>query len=189
MPAPYFFFAGEQTSPIVSNPSHLAPTFFDPGTWTFSGSGGPGSAQSIGVSPFSVPLTLPPEIMAIDFNALQTINRQMDQVVMWNPTGFGEQDVLTTTLIGSAVPGGLNTGEMAVVCNALATSGKLAVPAALLQSLAPGALVPIGGAYMQLSVARRQGHAQTFAIPLLDGSSLPAVLQFTSFETWPVAIE
>ncbi len=50
-------------------------------------------------------------------------------------------------------------------------------------------MVAVGGAYMELSVARRQGYAQTFSLPLPEGSSVPAVLQFVSFETWPVAIQ
>jgi len=127
--------------------------------------------------------------MATNFNALQTINRQTGLVVMWDPTGFGEQDVLTSTLSGSTVPGGPKTGQTAVICNVPATSGQLAIPAAMLQNLAPSALVAVGGAYMELSVARRQGHAQTFSLPLPEGSSVPAVLQFVSFETWPVAIQ
>ena len=188
-PPPYAFFAGTETSPTVSTPSQLLSPFFDPGTWTFSGSGGPGSSESIGVSPFSAPLTLPPEMMATNFNALQTINRQMDLVVTWNPAGFGQQDVLTSTLSASTVPGGPNTGQTAVICNVPATSGQLVIPASILQNLAPSPLVAVGGAYMQLSVARRQGPTRTFSIPLMEGGSVPAVLQFASFEFWPVAIE
>jgi uncharacterized protein (TIGR03437 family) len=189
LPPPYFFFAGTVTSPTVLNPSQLPPPFFDPGTWTFSGSGGAASPVSVGVAPFSAPLTLPPEIMATNFNALQTIHRQTNLVVTWNPVGFGGQDVLTSTLSGSSVPGGPNAAQTAVICNVPAANGQLVIPSAMLQNLAPSPLVAVGGAYMQLSVARRQGPTQTFSLPLRAGRSALAVLQSVSFEFWPVSIQ
>lgn len=53
---------------------------------------------------FSVPLTLPPGIMATNLSALQTINRQPDLAVTCAPGGFGEQDVLTVTVSDAPPP-------------------------------------------------------------------------------------
>lgn len=177
-------FTGSQSSPIVSDPSQLPSPLFTPGTWTFSGNGGTASPGSQAAAVFSVPLTLPPEIMATNFSALQTINRQQDLMVAWNPAGFGEQDVLTVTLSGNAI-GELFTGPGAATCKELATGGQIVVPAAMVQYLAPSK----SGSFLELSVTRKPGNQRTFSLALASGSSLPAVLQFTSFETWPVTVE
>ncbi len=186
-------FDGEQTSPTVSDPSELAPQLFTPGNWTFSGKGGTGSQGSAAAAPFSVPLTLPSEIMATNFGAVQTINRQQDLMVMWDPTGFGEHDVLAVTVNKAIQPVVsayfIETGVPVAMCKVAATSGQATIPAAMLQILSPS---PAGGqptASVNLLVSPRSGPTQTFSLPLANGSSLAGVLEFSSSESWPVTVE
>jgi hypothetical protein len=140
------------------------------------------------VLPFSQQLMLPPEIMAANFNALQTINRQQDQTIAWNPAGFGENDVVTATLAGNISQAWFNS-LTAITCNARAASGQLTIPASLLQNLAASVPAATGGATINLSAAPKPGPVQAFALPLSGGSSLPAVFRFYSSEVWPVAIQ
>ena len=179
---PSALFSGTDTSPTAADPNQLPPPLFTPGAWTFSGSGGSSLVSS---APFSVPLTLPPEVMATNFSELQTIDRQQDLVIMWNPIGFGEKDVLTAALNGNAVPEWFSGGRTTVACRVPAASGQLVVPAAMLQYLAPSK----SGSLLGLAVTRKPGTLQTFSIPLSSTKSLPAVLRFTSSENWPVTVE
>ena len=196
---PAFFLSGVQTSPVAASPDQLPPPLFTPGAWTFSGNGGMSSQGLPAVPPFSVPLTIPPEIMTTNFSALQKINRQRDLVVMWDPQGFGEQDVLTVRVNNT---GGLISflerspfwpqgfvGQTLVTCQVPATGGQLVIPSAMLQDLAPGKTAGLPTASLALSVSQRSGHVQTFSLPLSDGTSLHAILQFSSSESWPVTVE
>jgi uncharacterized protein (TIGR03437 family) len=192
-------FTGARTSPTVGDPSQLPPPFFTPGAWTFSGNGtpSPGSVDGPVPAPFSVPLSLPPEIMVTNFSALQTINRQQDLVVTWDPTGFGERDVLTVTLNENSSRavfpsfGGLSL----VTCKTPATNGQIVIPAALLQNLTPGKTGGPPAASVNLSVSSRSGPTQTFSLPYTSfgpttpASSIHGILQFTSSENWPVTVE
>ncbi len=186
-------FDGEQTSPTVSDPSELAPQLFTPGNWTFSGKGGTGSQGSPAAAPFSVPLTLPSEIMATNFGALQTINRQQDLVVMWDPTGFGEHDVLTVTMNNAVQPVVsayfIETGVPVTICKVPATNGQATIPAAMLQALTPSKTAGAPTASVNLSVSPRSGPTQIFSLPLTNGGTLHGVMQFTSSENWPVTVE
>jgi len=134
-------FTGAQTSPAVSGPSQLPPPLFAHGAEVFFGSGEPFPLSTAVPVPaaFSVPLTLPAEIMGTNFDALQTINRQEDLVVTWDPTGFGDEDVLTVTLNNAAkpvaTPFGLETGVPLATCRTPAASGQIAIPAGMLVSL------------------------------------------------------
>jgi len=193
------FYEGGQTSPTVSDPGALAGPLFTPGDWTFSGQGGTSSEAGPAASPFSVPLTLPVEFMATNFSALQTINRHQDLTVTWNPTGSGEGDVLAVSLGGFASVGYLLVGNFSSVfladalpgvsCKAPASSGQLVIPEAMLANLPAGKPGGPPSATINLSVTQRPGHRQTFSLPLSDGTSLPAVLQFSSTETWPVTVQ
>ena len=197
------FYEGQQTSPTVPDPGALAMPLFTAGDWTFSGQGGTGGQGVVATSPFSVPLALPTEIMATNFTALQTINRQQDLTVMWNPSGFGAGDVLTVTLGGYAGPLYFSLsgfapisqwfyvapGQAAVWCNMPASSGQVVIPAAMVGRLTPGKPGGPPNATVSLSVNQRPGHRQTFSLPLSDGTSLPVVLQFSSSETWPVMVQ
>jgi len=186
-------FDGQQTSPTVSDPSQLAPPLFAPGNATFSGKGGTGSQGSAVAAPFSVPLTLPAEIMATNFSALQTINRQQDLTLTWDPTGFGERDVLTVAVSNTGRPVVseffVETGIPVTICKVAATSGQATIPAAMLQALAPSTAGGAPTASIHLSAAPRSGATQTFSLPLADGSSLDGVLKFGSSENWPVTVE
>ncbi|HLM99809.1 MAG TPA: hypothetical protein VK335_11030 [Bryobacteraceae bacterium] len=200
-PAPLlggFPFLGQQTSAPVSNPSQLPPPLFTPGTWTFSGNGGTGSQATQVAAPFSVQLTIPPEIMATNFSALQTINRQQDLVVAWNPTGFGEQDAVSVTWNDEPIaifflptafspPKGLQTA----ICRTPATRGQIVIPAAMLQNLTPGKTGGPPTAFVNLSVSPRSGRIQTFFLPLsmVPGASIHGLLRFSSSENWPVMVE
>jgi uncharacterized protein (TIGR03437 family) len=202
-----FPFLGDQISPPVSNPSQLAPPLFMPGTETFSGSGGVVSQGPPAAAPFSVQLTLPPEIMATNFSALQTINRQQDLMITWNSAGFGEQDVLTVMVnnapypvaplfiaVNSFEPPELaaspsNDGLPVAICKTPAASGQTTIPAAMLQALKPSQAGGPPTASINLSAAPRSGATQTFSLPLADGSALHAVLRFASSENWPVTVE
>jgi hypothetical protein len=195
-------FTGLHTSPTVADPSQLPPPFFASGAWTFFGSGtpSPGSIDAPVPAPFSVPLTLPPETMATNFSALQTINRQQDLVVIWDPTGFGEQDVLTVglnTIVASTpshspLPG---LEPQLVTCRIPATSGQIVIPAAMLQNLTPSKTGGPTTASVNLSVSPRSGPTQIFSLPYtsfgntMDASSIHGILQFTSSENWPVTVE
>lgn len=186
-------FESEQTSPTVSDPSQLVPPLFTPGNWTLSGKGGTGSQGSPAAEPFSVPLSLPSEIMATNFSALQTINRQQDLMVMWDPTGFGEHDVLTVALNNAIQPVVsaffIETGIPVAICKTPATSGQTMIPAAMLQALPPTKTGGPPTASINLSVSPRSGPTQTFSLPLADGSTLHGVLKFSSSESWPVTVQ
>ena len=182
-------YSSGQTSAAVSDPSLLAAPLFAPGTWMFSG--GPGSSF-MGFptgAPFSQQLTLPPEIAATNFSALQTINRQQDQMVTWNPAEFGDHDAVTVTLNGNSYGGRTFGGRTTITCRAPASAGQVAIPTTLLQFLAPGKPTAPGGAVIELSATRRTGPTQTFTLPLADGTSLPAVFRFSSSEFWPVSVQ
>jgi hypothetical protein len=128
--------------------------------------------------------------MAANFNALQTINRQQDQTIVWNPAGFGENDVVTATLAGNISQEWFNAPRaITITCNARAAAGQLTIPATLLQNLAASAAAATGRATINLSAAPKPGQMQTFDLPLSAGSSLPAVFRFDSSEPWTVAIQ
>ena len=190
-------FTGLHTGPTVSDPSQLPPPFFTPGLWTFFGNGtpSPGSIAAPVPAPFSVPLTLPPEIMATNFSALQTINRQQDLVVTWDPTGFGEQDVLTVVLNGIVAPTpSPELKPQLVTCKIPATSGQIVIPAPMLQNLTPGKTGGPPTASVNLSVSPRSAPTQTFSLPYTSfgnatGIFSHGILQFTSSENWPVTVE
>lgn len=187
-------FSGAVSSPAAADPSQLTPPLFTVGTGTFSGKGGMGSPGIAAAASFSVPLTLPPEIMATNFSALQTIHRSRDLLVMWNPAGFGAQDVLTVRVSGAGTlfPSSLSRLDVPsplVMCKIPASGGQIVIPAAMLQNLPPTTTGGPPTTSINLEVSQRSGHAQTFSLPLSDGTSLPGVLQFTSSETWPVMVE
>ena len=185
VPSPFFSYSSFQTSPVVASPGLLPAPVFTSGAWTFSGSGG--RSSSLGTTtglPFSQQLMLPPEIMATNFSALQTISRQQDQTVTWNPAGFSDQEVVTVTLNGNR-SGGRISGPITIICKGPATAGEVVIPASLLQTLAPTG----AGAVVELSAGSKSSQAQTFTLPLSNGSSLPAVIRFSSSEIWPVAIQ
>lgn len=189
-------FTGVQTSPAVSDPSQLSPPLFAPGAEVFFGSGEPFPLSTAVPVPaaFSVPLTLPPEIMVTNLSALQTINRQQDLVVTWDPTGFGEQDVLTVTLNNAAkpvaTPFGLETEAPLATCRIPAASGQIVVPAGMLISLPPTKPGGPPSASISLAVAPRSGPTQTFSLPYtMEGNPQHAVLRFSSSESWPVIVE
>jgi hypothetical protein len=182
-------YSGGQTSPTVSDPSLLPAPLFTPGMWTFSGGRGASFMGLATGAPFAQQLMLPPEIMATNFSALQTISREQDQTVTWNPTGFSDQDVVTVTLNGNSDAGRTFGGRTTITCKAPAAIGQVAIPATLLQLVAPGKPSFPGGAVIELSATRKPGQAQTFTLPLSDGTSLPAVMRFSSSEIWPVAVQ
>jgi hypothetical protein len=141
-----------------------------------------------------VPLTLPAEIMATNFGALQTINRQQDLVVTWDPAGFGDEDVLTVTLSNAAkpvaTPFGLETGAPLATCRIPATSGQIVIPAGMLVSLPTTKPGGPPTASISLAVAPRSGPTQTFSLPYtMGGTPVHAVLRFASSESWPVMVE
>jgi hypothetical protein len=127
--------------------------------------------------------------MATNFSALQTISRQQDQTVTWDPAGFSDQDVVTVTLNGNSDGGRTFGSRTTITCKAPAAIGQVAIPATLLQFVAPGKPSFPGGAVIELSATRKPGQAQTFTLPLSDGTSLPAVMRFSSSEIWPVAVQ
>jgi uncharacterized protein (TIGR03437 family) len=190
-------FTGLHASSMVSDPSQLPPPLFTPGTWTFFGNGTPSPASYAVPVPmqFSVPLTLSPEIMATNFTALQTINRQQDLVVTWNPAGFGQQDVFTVTISNTvtSTPSRVpfpEPGPLVSICKVPATSGQIVIPAAMLRNLTPSKTGGPPTASVSLSVSPRSGPTQTFSLPeSMGGPPIHGLLKFTSSENWPVTVE
>jgi hypothetical protein len=182
----YSPYIGRQTSPTVLNPNTLPAPLFAPGVWTFSGVGGSSESRPAAGAAFTQTLVVPPEIQATNFDALQSISRQQDQTITWNPAGLSEKDIVRITLLES-ISQELFPSQEAITCVAPASTGQLVVPSTLLQNFAARTLG--GGATLTLVLTRNPRYAQRFALPLSDGSSLPAVFNFSSSETWPVAVQ
>src|ERR1700693_850691 len=79
-------------SPVVSSPDQLPPSYFAPGMWQVSV---PGSQT---VPAFEAQITIPPAIRATNFSSLQTVDRQRDLAIQWNPAGYADADYVSVTV-------------------------------------------------------------------------------------------
>jgi hypothetical protein len=139
--------------------------YFDPGEWTLEGMGGGD------VGAFQATLQLPP-FPEIDLP--QTVKRDQDVELTWPAAGYGESDQIA---IGIGSPTEIELeGNIKVVttaqvrCVALASSGRVTVPASLMQET----LIPSGqykGSWF-VGVTRAPGNTAVFSAPGIDYGAL-----------------
>jgi uncharacterized protein (TIGR03437 family) len=152
--------------------------YFDSGEWTIEGTGG------ADVGAFQTTLRLPP---FPDFNLPDTVNRDQDVELSWSPAGYNESEQIRIA-IGGPVEievGGQTqvTVSAQVNCVALASSGRVTVPASLMRE----ALTPSGEYAGQwfVSLIRPDSEAAVFSAPGIDYGAL--LLTYGQFRS--VAIE
>ena len=146
---------------MIGNPfgtSLSDPPFFVPGPWRIEGPGG------MAIGTFKADLILPPTVHWTNRDNLATIDRRLDQVVIWDPTGYADSDVATVSL-----------GQ--ILCRAPATTGKLTIPSSLLETLR------LGLASLRLGIAPRPNQRTLFSLPLTNGSSAQAFFDYSFSET------
>ena len=80
-PGQSFYSLSLPTGPPVSSPDQLPPPYFVPGVWQIQVRRAP--------LPFQAEITTPPTIRVVNYASLQSVNRQKDLVVAWNPAGYG----------------------------------------------------------------------------------------------------
>jgi len=171
--------------PATSTPDALPPPFFTPGQWQINS---PGSAT---VKPFQASALFPPQIRATNFANLTMIDRTRDQTITWNPTGYGDSDVVMFSLYAvQAVTQGFTTTTSypAVDCRARASTGQITVPSSLLAAFAPSASGN-STAFAELRVAPRSNQGVVFPISLADGNTTPGVIRYSFAELWPVTFQ
>ncbi|HXE54721.1 MAG TPA: hypothetical protein VN541_16990 [Tepidisphaeraceae bacterium] len=171
--------------PTTSTPDALPPPFFTPGQWQVSG---PGSAA---VKPFQASALFPPQIRATNFSNLTTIDRQRDQTITWDPTGYNDSDVATLTLSATqSITQGFTTttSNESVTCRAHASAGQVTIPSSLLAAFAPSASGN-STAFAELRVAPRSNQGVVFPISLADGNTMPGVIRYSFAELWPVTFQ
>jgi uncharacterized protein (TIGR03437 family) len=145
------------------------PPFFGPGVWHIDGPGG----ENIGS--FQADVMLPPLPDWTNRNDLATIDRDQDQDVAWDPSGYGDTDVAAVTLSAGLSATGSPSAQ--ILCRAPAPTGTLTVPSSLLQML------PLGSATLRLGIAPRPNQRVLFSLPLADGSSAQAFFDYSFSET------
>ena len=171
--------------PATSTPDALPPPFFTPGQWQISG---PGSAT---VKPFQASAQFPPQIRATNFANLTTMDRTRDQTITWDPTGYGDSDVVTITLSATqSVTQGFTTttSNESVTCRAHASAGQIIIPASQLAAFAPTASGN-SPAFAELRVAPRSNQGVVFPISLADGTTMPGVIRYSFAESWSVTFQ
>src|SRR6185437_614154 len=93
LPSQFFVYqASIPDPPATSTPDALPSPFFTPGQWQISSQG------SATVKPFQASALFPPQIRATNFANLTMTDRTRDQTITWNPTGYGDSDVVTFSL-------------------------------------------------------------------------------------------
>jgi len=165
------------TGPPVTSPDQLPPPYFVPGMWQISGPGAqlsPFFAPQYRALPFQGQITSPPTIQLANHANFQTIDRQKDLAVAWDPAGYGPADVVT-----------VNTGASGIVsCRARATDGRLSIPSSLLQTISPSA-----NSYFQISVTARPDQTARVNISLQGGGDVPGKFTYTFTESFPAVFK
>jgi hypothetical protein len=134
------------------------PSFFTPGLWTMTA---PADAD---VGPFQASLVLPPTVHWTNRDSLSIMDRATDIPIIWDPQGYSANDVMTVTLSSGACYLDPGTNATGLICRVHAQDGRLVLPGALLQQLAPTPAVQALGS-LQLQVAPHPQHLQRFAFP------------------------
>jgi uncharacterized protein (TIGR03437 family) len=168
------FFSGTSlpTSPVVSSPDQLPPSYFVPGMWQASVAG------SQTVPPFQAQITIPPAIRASNFSSLQTVDRQKDLAVQWDPSGYTDADYVSVTV---------NAAARSIRCNVHAKDGQATMPSVLLQQLAPADPSPTTG--LQIFLTRRPDQVVKVDVPLTGGGTVPGRFGYSFAESFPVRIQ
>jgi len=152
--------------------------YFESGEWTLEGTGG------ADVGAFQTAMQLPP---FPEINVPQTVNREQDLELTWSPDGYGQSDQISIG-IGSPtqieVDGQIQTVTTAQVrCGALASSGRLTVPASLMRETLTVSGERKGSWFV--SVIRPESDTALFSAPGIDYG----VLLFTFGDFRSVNIE
>jgi uncharacterized protein (TIGR03437 family) len=146
--------------------------YFDSGEWTIEGTGG------ADVGAFQATLQLPP---FPGLNLPETVNRDQDAELSWSPAGFSETEQIRIAIGGpSEIEAGGQTQVTVTAqinCVALASSGRVTVPASLMREV----LTPSGEYAGQwfVSLIRPDSEAAVFSAPGIDYGAL--LLSFGQF--------
>lgn len=123
----------------------------------------------------------------MNFSDLQTIDRQQNTILRWDPTGYTADDVMTIDLEGLipviAVQPFTLPEHGPVTCRVRATDGQTVLPPSLFRTAASGPRD-----FLRLTLTKRPDRLNTVSIPLTDGT-VPAVFQYTAFEVLPILIK
>jgi hypothetical protein len=131
--------------------------------------------------PFQTSFTLPPPIQIANPDQVAAIHRDADQVITWDPTGYPSSYTTTVRLV---LNNPFFTGP-SVICRAPASSGRVVLPAALVQKIPAG----VAQYQLQITVTPRPDSVPQFAIPLVGGGTMPSILQYYGSEAIPVTIQ
>jgi len=120
------------------------PTYFTPGSYTATGSGGSK------VGSFSGQVTVPTEVTWTNSAAITAVDRTQDLTITW--TGGGQNDFVAISGTASYVTGGLlnitkDSPGNAFLCIAPATAGTFTVPSWVLQTL-PSTEGPLAASFL-----------------------------------------
>jgi uncharacterized protein (TIGR03437 family) len=154
----------------LGGPSSDSP-FFVPGAWKIEGPGG----QT--VPPFEASLQLPPVVRWTNRDTLTTLDRAQDQDIIWDPSGYSDTDV-TTVSVALTRLAAAGSPAPEILCRAPATTGRLTIPAALLQAIPSPGL-----SSLRLAIAPRPNRRELFSLPLTDGSAARAFFDYSFSET------
>ncbi|HWB86214.1 MAG TPA: hypothetical protein VG675_18870 [Bryobacteraceae bacterium] len=142
----------------------VPPSSFAPGDWSVEAPGGKDIAA------FQAALRVPPALHWRNRNTLSPVSRTNDLTLLWNPTGYTEQEW---------VRGSVGVGTASVICQTPATAGSVTIPASLISQLPAGAT---GMAMVELLLTPQQNSPSVYTVPLVGGGSFPGVANFSYLE-------
>ena len=155
-----------ESPPPAATESQLGAPFFTPGTWYITASGGNT------INAFQQAYSLPPEIRWTNRESLTSFGRDADVPILWDPQGYAPTDRMLAFLFT-----GGDANE--IFCSAPAQSGRIVLPANLLQQIAPTARL---GASFQptgsLELVLEPGASTVFRVDLKGGGSAPNVITY-----------
>ena len=143
------------------------------GQWTWQ------SAGSADLAASSFTFTLPAPVQ-LNGGAPLSFTRNQDQQITWNSASFDSSAILTVSL--SAPQGSAVLQELS--CSALANSGKLTIPATLLEKLAGGNL-----GTLQINITEPAAAIPHATLKLKNGRTLLMLVTSSPAETIPVDIQ
>jgi hypothetical protein len=171
----FYRYAPDPPEP-VADPADLPPAFFIGGDWELSA---PGSAQ---VPAFELPLNLPPPIEVTNFADVTVIDRSEGQIVVWNPVGYADGELMHIRLYG---PLGAST---LISCEVPAADGMVTIPAELLEQMDAAEATGGPAPALHLSLGGAPKEEDRFSIQLTDGEIVPGRIGRGAAVSLPVSL-